>query len=995
MSVSQQKWPGLPRASRNASTINRNMPVSLWLLRRPAIGPAPHPVSLGYSRPFILLTCLALHGDWLTREYLAALFWPEATEAAARRNLRRLVSRLPEIPGAHSAEVEPDRLRWLIKTDVAAFRTAIGHGQWSTAVRLHRQQLLPGFEPADEGIRTWLETERNTLFAAFCDAATEHIRDLASQGRHAEAAQLAKQVTDADPYAEDFVRLHMEQAFLSGRRHESNEVFRQFSELLREELELDPEPETVRLHDRLNNDAAPAPEQTRPGSVPEILLKTAPLAGREAELAELRQSPVPVLMSAEPGAGKTRLLREILPDDGLYCRGLEGLEHVPFHPLIRLIRRQLAEGTPVPGDPVRLATLARLIPELGRAPEETADPATETARLHDALAGHFRDTCSMLIFDDLQWADAGTLDFISFLLADGKLPIAGAFRSTEMSRELAGLLDNAGASLRQLALKPLSSEGISELLMRLTGRATPPPLFADWLLKLSGGNPLFALETLRSLFEARILRYTANDWSTTVDDLTRDYSELPTPAAVRDVIQRRLGQLGGAARRTLDAAAVLGDYSTRARVSALTGLDGPALDGALAETAAAGFTDGLVFSHDLPRQVLLQTTPEATLQYLHRLAADTFSAPLLKAPQLAAAGETDLAVAAWFTACSDLMRRSLYREALTVLDAVTQADHSGTWWQAAQLRRANALRGLNRNDEALAAANGVLAASSSAEERAAAHEAAAGIMLGTGDLEGLAEHVQAGLALLDDRNSETWRNLEHLRINVLFHKGSIQEAGEAAERLVEQARREKEPAQLSALLTSLGAIREVQQRFEEALALHRESLDLARQLGSRLLEVTAVMNMLSTLIDLGRPEDGVSLAEEALQLGPFSVTDSLRANLAAACREAGDHARALFHYLWLAEHSSDPLLRCTAHVNLSRYAHAEGRHGDLKQHLRTARTDVQLVSYPVTRARVGVVLALYGGARELESARQLLENIDDGAMPPDLQSGLARARELL
>lgn len=94
------------------------MTVRLWLLRAPTLATDEGPAELGYTKPFLLLSYLALQQDWVTRDHLATLFWPDALTATARRNLRRLISRLREVPGSDGVEVQPDRLRWQVKTDV-------------------------------------------------------------------------------------------------------------------------------------------------------------------------------------------------------------------------------------------------------------------------------------------------------------------------------------------------------------------------------------------------------------------------------------------------------------------------------------------------------------------------------------------------------------------------------------------------------------------------------------------------------------------------------------------------------------------------------------------------------------------------------------------------------------------------------------------------------------------------------------------------------------
>lgn len=945
------------------------------------------------SMPVMLLVYLALQDDWVGRGHLATLFWPEAAEGAARRNLRRLISRLSEVPFAGEVEIAPDRLRWTAHTDVHEFRRALGRGDWQLATETYAGPLLAGFEAAGEGLATWLELERAGLFAGFKDAAYEHIVALDAAEEFEAAAGLAARVLAHDSVAEEFVRLRMRAAFLAGNRFEALQVFSSFSELLRTELDLEPDVETIRLHQQLTgtdgSDFRPARYKQL---VPVELLRPPSLVGRDAEVRRLESSGAhPVLIIGEPGVGKTRLLWTGTPDNTLYCRSRAELSLVPFHSLTRLISSRLTQGIPLPNMGAYQADLETLLHGTRKGP---AAAGGERSRLLEAAARYLEQSGTMVLFDDLQWADTATLELLLYLNERENLPIRGAYRTDEISAALGRTLDSL-VDARIIRLAPLDATAMGQLLTSLTGRKEPPDRFAAWLQQLTAGNPLFALETLRSLFEARVLRLEDDDWRTPIDTFTTDYSELPAAAAVRDVIRRRISRLSEFAQRVLRAVAVLGDHATPGWLSQLTALDDWAVLAAAEEASAAGLLNGTVFAHDLMRHTVYSDTGLAIRSHLHREAAKLFEDSLVKASHLAAAGDHPAAVPLWIDAHQQLMLQGLYDEALAVLDAIEKCDDDGHWMMEVLTRRASTLHGLSEPERASELAAQVLRGTTDPVLRASAHNTMAGAQLMLGNLSQAEFHAQSGVDILAD-DSGLAVELAHLRANALFHQGRIDDADSVLVPLVERVRAKGPEVQLPGLLTSLGSIRDEQQRQEEGLALHREAHLGAAALGQRHVQVSAILNMLYCLIDLGRPEEGLELAEQALALGRFGSTDALRANLAAAYRACGQLQLAAAHYVELSGTTSDPSLRCVAWTNLARLAHESGNRADVARFLASARADVKLTGFPTMRARVAVALVLYGGsASDLELARDILVDIDDSTVPHWLKDDLKQARELL
>ncbi|HLU83506.1 MAG TPA: hypothetical protein VKZ43_08895 [Trueperaceae bacterium] len=127
--------------------------------------------SLPLDRRGALLAYLAYDGGWVARDRLVLLFWPDADQAGARRNLRQLLYRTRQLALDlrldPELEIAPDALRWSIETDVKGFRAALAAGDGAAALELYTGPLLQGVAPDDSsGFDAWLDSERASLQAA-------------------------------------------------------------------------------------------------------------------------------------------------------------------------------------------------------------------------------------------------------------------------------------------------------------------------------------------------------------------------------------------------------------------------------------------------------------------------------------------------------------------------------------------------------------------------------------------------------------------------------------------------------------------------------------------------------------------------------------------------------------------------------------------------------------------------------------------------------------
>ena len=159
---------------------------------------------------------------------------------------------------------------------------------------------------------------------------------------------------------------------------------------------------------------------------------------------------------------------------------------------------------------------------------------------------------TVLIFEDLQWADAGLIDFVESILEWSKgcsILIFTLARSELMDRR-----PSWGAGLRNfnsLHLEPLSAPSMIELLNGFV-RGLPSEV-SDRVLERAEGVPLYAVETIRMLVDRGVI--------VQVDDMYRVQGELGTleiPETLHALIASRLDSLTPRQRALLQDAGIVG-----------------------------------------------------------------------------------------------------------------------------------------------------------------------------------------------------------------------------------------------------------------------------------------------------------------------------------------------------------------------------------------------------------------------------------------------------
>ncbi len=933
--------------------------------------------------PGYLVAYLAYRGDWVSREALAGLFWPERAEDEAQHNLRANLHRVRSLLAgwgpSESLQADRRRVRIDVPTDVAAYRAALGRADWPAAVALHAEPLLTvmsfrGFALLEE----WARGERQALTDAWRDAVLKAALAHEQGGDVQPAAALLLRLLQTDAGTEDAMQALLRVARAGGRRDEALAAFDRFRRWLDADLGLQPMAATVGLADALRAGTqallrtAVAPAVA---GVPRAVIQPPHVIGRDRELAQVADmSQRLIAVGGEPGVGKTRLLEDALPGARwIACR--EGLAQVPFAPVIEYLH-DFRDSLPELGEHRR--DLARLLPELADGELlPPADPALGKARLLEALALVLENGDRPVVFDDVQWADAATAELIVFIARRAQVTVRLAHRTTEAAPELERLLDvlEADCGLQRLALAPLTAESVQALLAELSRAAAGPPKFGAWLHARTGGNPFFALQTLRALFENRRLSATDSGWASDLDAVTIDYSELEVPARVADLVRRRLRGLSDTARRVLGVVAVCGSARDVERIAATVGLSAWATAEALAEAESAGLLRDGRFVHDVVRESHLASLAEPLRVVLHGAVARQF-AEVLPPAQIAehwwAAGQVDSAMEATLRAVEADRHAGLQSQALQLLQRAAdrlQVPARDTDAQRARIdaARAHVFLEMADPDGAESAARAAIDAPAEPRDRAAALRALALAATYRGRLDDAERALhEAGLAAPD--------SVELLidRGTLAQLQGRVTEVIPALEALRDRLRRERPSAALINCLTSLGAAYDESGDVTRGLALHEEAYRLARQLAARYAQVDVAVNLLWGLSGLKRDDDGIAIAREALALGEYAGTPTLRNNLAWSLTELGRLDEAREEYEALAE-GADPTLALIARGRLLDLSHRLGEHDRMPALAARVVDSLASTEVAIAHASAATYLLLYGDDAQVQAVLAVLK----------------------
>jgi DNA-binding SARP family transcriptional activator/tetratricopeptide (TPR) repeat protein len=971
---------------------------------------------------------VARQGSVVSRDALVDALWPERTPADPDANLNVLVNRARRALGDGSlirtvgrGYVLGDGASLVVDAQsfsdgVALARKRLGHdpaGALEAAETAFRLWGEPWPEDADA---EWARPHRDRLKRTYQEGLETGAAAALLAGHYARARELADDAVAVAALREPAHLLLIKSLALSGDRAAALAAYRRLRRLLAEELGIDPSAEAEQLHGRLlRGELSPPPT-----------IAARPFAGRDRELAALRRTGRLALVAGGPGTGKSRLLAEFGATVGgtvIGARAVLPERERPWSLCRTLLRAALESGvSPRKVLPARsLAALGELLPEL-TAPGAPVDPETSRALLLEGAVRLLRATGkAVLLIDDLQWADASSLELLALLAARAEnVSLVLAFRAGENPERFLSEL-RAGHRPDEIQLAALDAAAI--------GTLAGDPALAKLLVAETDRTPFAIVEVLRAI-EGR------------TGAAMRDHAREVARSGRRWSILQRAQRQSGPAREVLGLLALLG---RPASVELLADASGAAIETVIAhlhELAAAdlaGHTErGFAASHDLVAEIVRDALEPVERARLHKLLADALAAhaaaPGERARHLAGSGDRPAAAVVYAEAARQRLDRFADREAMHLAEAglaleprepvradllevraETRARTGDSAGAQEDLRaaltltarppvRARLLTALARassgSDDLIRAANlielALTEAGNDPAARATALTTAAILDTNLEQSERARRRYDEALALFERvGDARGVADIIDARAMSVFLDGEIDAAVDAYD----------QAAQL--FVDSGNLLRAVTPRCsrghalvfaadpESALADIDTALDLASSLGYVEGEASGFWIRAEALAAIGMTGQAIEAAERSVSLaakvGHRGWSATAARALGIACEAAGDLAAAEAEFRRSVELSAHfPLFACWAHARLALVLIATGRLHEAADHVDTALvTGPPLGHYEARLA--GCALAVARGDRNADA---LLADAIDRAATGGHQASLAQLRAL-
>jgi DNA-binding SARP family transcriptional activator len=530
------------------------------------------------SKELALLAYLALEPGPHTREELAGLLWGESSETEARASLRQALKHLRTSLGdAIHTERSVVALDPSLHCDACDFKRRVQQ-EPSCALTADIPRFLAGFSVRHAPqFDEWLSVTRRQLLHLYQNAVGSLAREAMGQWRWRAAVDVADRWLRCDPLSDEAARLSIEACYLAGDRGAALARFAEYRSVLARETGCEPGRTLMSLINRVESDAGP--QKTRP--ITDEWYARAPsfetsLVGREQEWSTLvsvwkrvaQGSGQILLIEGEPGVGKSRLaeefLRWVVAQGGGVLRGhgYDGRAGIPYEPVVEVLRDAL--GAPGLGGtaPEWLTEVTRLLPELRQRfpalPDLTMPTdSAEGWRLFEGVAQLMLALAAerplVVCLDDLQWCDGDSCNLLRFLtrrseqspiLWLGALSVGELERAAPAARLCRVLRAKAHSSV--VALGPLSEEHLWRMIRDMGHVSTPTGArrFASRVFGVTGGNPFYTIELLKTMFAQGLLEVDENtgEWNATSGALTQG-RDFPVSRTVHDVIAERIDRL--------------------------------------------------------------------------------------------------------------------------------------------------------------------------------------------------------------------------------------------------------------------------------------------------------------------------------------------------------------------------------------------------------------------------------------------------------------------
>ena len=627
--------------------------VEIRLLGSPEVTVGGKPLEVDTRKAVAILAVLATDGRPYGREELAALLWPDADDASARGALRRTLSVLRGAVGPDVLRVDRQQVALVPAhhvVDLGRLEALGASGKpadLAIAAELARGPFMAGFTLRDSPeFDDWRAARAASVERTVGRVLDRLIEALEGNGDLAGAIAAAGRRIDLDPLDESAHVRRMELLAAAGDRAGAVRQYRACVAVLERELGVDPLAETTARYEAIRDGQVPAvsyPAGAALHSAPGPTLDPLrlPLVGRDVTLGEadalrrgIKSDGRVVVLAGEPGIGKSRLA-EAVADEArsagavvLATSGYAAEQRIAYGPIVGALELALRDADQARridalGDGV-MVELARIVPSVTRPGARRAAEATDASTVQTRLLAAIADaltaalagpTPGVLVLDDVQWADGGTIAALAYLirrLAGRPVLILLTWRDEELSGDARLLADLAadGAGDAVFRLRRLGREDV-ETFVRVAGATSGWSVDALW--DASEGLPLYLASAMA-----------------TAPDPTGD-ARRALPGGVRAVLSERLARVDGVAAQVLAAAAAIGRAfevptlryaSGRSDDEVLDALDELAARGLIRESGEAEGMPAYDFTHGALRDLAEESTSLARRRLLHRRIAE-------------------------------------------------------------------------------------------------------------------------------------------------------------------------------------------------------------------------------------------------------------------------------------------------------------------------------------------------------------------------------------
>lgn len=458
----------------------------------------------------------------VSREKLVELFWPEADELAAKKNLRNAVYVIKKLLGNElfiSAKRHVIQLNTsiIVEIDLEAFVDKVDE----EAILYYRGEFLEGIHIKDaDSVENWLFQKRQEYHEMYLSKLNQLTKISLDAKAYQQAESYGKKLVSQDLLNEESYRLLMAVFLQQKKINQSIAVYEELKLVLERELSVSPDDETKELFDQI----LCLKRNTGKG------IKTSDIGfgdifyGREQQLQIMdsnhqrflnNEGAQSILITGEAGIGKSKLIEEFIKKTNRntcswilsYCYKPEENDYYkPWMPVISKIV-SVAERLQIDIPMQTIEILEGVFPELTRMKKKSYE-TKEYRRYRDQMIENqilqliktiAEKSRLFIIFEDIQWMDEKSRSLLHYVLIntgyDFYMITSLRYESAYEDHSCFDQLQIKGV-LKKIALEPFSEEKTIDFSKKLWKRADFPKNLEEAVYPETQGNTFFIKELL-------------------------------------------------------------------------------------------------------------------------------------------------------------------------------------------------------------------------------------------------------------------------------------------------------------------------------------------------------------------------------------------------------------------------------------------------------------------------------------------------------------------